>query len=112
MSKYVVNSWITLAYDDEHLTHYLNGEIYYRDVQSFIKLLHGYRPKLFHYLCSSEYGSGARRPHGSVCDAEILTKSNEVGRYVASYTTKKIIADEFLHRVPEKLTCSKAIGSK
>lgn len=129
-------SWATFTYDDEHLIHSDiddNGELCYSDVQKMIKRMRKAGLK-FRYLCGSEYGSKTRRPHYHIvffglriteeiirkfwpCDRlrnhhiSVIAKGDmSVGRYVASYTCKKLLHEEFSHRNSERITCSQGIG--
>lgn len=60
-SLHLVNSFITLTYDDDHVP--VDGSLRYRDFQLFMKRLRkrlGYR---FRFFVAGEYGAETLRPH-------------------------------------------------
>lgn len=56
------NCVLTLTYDNVHLP--LDGQLYYRDVQLFLKKLRNFvSPTKIRFFCSGEYGDLRGRPH-------------------------------------------------
>lgn len=58
-TQHLMNSFITLTYDDEHLP--VDGKINKRDLQLFFKRLR--KKYKFRYFAVGEYGEATRRPH-------------------------------------------------